>query len=56
MQNLQLPIITPIESMRQSGFIAQEVENAAIATGYDFNGIKKPQNEHDTMVFPILNL
>jgi hypothetical protein len=39
---------TPIESMRQSGFIAQEVENAAIATGYDFNGIKKPQNEHDT--------
>ena len=39
---------TPIESIRQSGFIAQEVEKAAIATGYDFNGIKKPQNERDT--------
>ena len=39
---------TPIESIRQSGFIAQEVEKAAIATGYDFNGIKKPENGRDT--------
>ena len=38
----------PVETIRQSGFIAQEVEQAAIATGYDFNGIKKPQNANDT--------
>ena len=30
-----------------SGFIAQEVENAAKATGYDFSGIDKPKNEND---------
>jgi hypothetical protein len=30
----------------QSGFIAQEVEAAAIAVGYDFHGIAVPQGEH----------
>ena len=30
-----------------SGFIAQEVEEAARLSGYDFSGIDKPQNEND---------
>jgi len=29
----------------QSGFIAQEVEEAANAVGYDFHGVDKPKNE-----------
>jgi hypothetical protein len=28
-----------------SGFIAQEVEAAATAVGYDFHGVDKPKNE-----------
>lgn len=32
---------------RQSGFIAQEVLNAAEKVGYDFNGIYKPQSDKD---------
>src|SRR5262249_41570292 len=35
------------ESIRRSGFIAQEVEKAADATGYDFSGIIKPQSAKD---------
>ena len=35
------------ESIRMSGFIAQEVEKAAQETGYDFDGIKKPQHDKD---------
>ena len=38
----------PIETIRQSGFIAQEVEQAATEANYDFNGVKKPQNDRDT--------
>ncbi|MFN8243345.1 MAG: tail fiber domain-containing protein [Ferruginibacter sp.] len=34
-------------SIRQSGFIAQEVELAAQASGYNFNGLHKPENEND---------
>jgi hypothetical protein len=34
-------------AIRQSGFIAQEVEQAMNATGYDFNGLHKPANEND---------
>lgn len=30
-----------------SGFIAQEVEQAAKETGYDFSGVDKPKNEND---------
>lgn len=37
----------PSSSIRQSGFIAQEVEKAAKETGYDFNGVHKPENEND---------
>jgi hypothetical protein len=33
--------------MRRSGFIAQEVEKAALETGYDFNGIIKPKSGKD---------
>jgi len=35
------------EKMIQTGFIAQEVEQAAKETGYDFSGIDKPKNEKD---------
>jgi hypothetical protein len=35
------------ESVRFSGFVAQEVEEAAKASGYAFSGVDKPQNEND---------
>jgi len=38
---------TESSRIRQSGFIAQEVEKAAIQSGYDFNGIHKPKDEND---------
>ena len=31
----------------QTGFIAQEVEQAARSVGYDFHGVDKPKNEND---------
>ena len=34
-------------SMRQTGFIAQEVEKAAKECGFDFNGLHKPENDND---------
>lgn len=34
-------------SLRRSGFIAQEVEKAANSAGYDFSGIVKPQTGKD---------
>jgi len=34
-------------AIRQSGFIAQEVEKAARDAGYNFNGLHKPQNDND---------
>jgi hypothetical protein len=34
-------------SIRRTGFIAQEVEKAADATGFDFDAIKKPENSKD---------
>ncbi len=36
----------PENTTRYSGFIAQEVEQAARAMNYDFSGIDKPANEH----------
>jgi hypothetical protein len=30
-----------------SGFVAQEVEQAAKDAGYDFSGVDKPKNEND---------
>ena len=38
---------TKSSSVRRSGFIAQEVEEAAIEVGYNFDGIHKPENETD---------
>lgn len=35
------------EQIRYSGFVAQEVEEAAAEIGYDFSGVYKPQNEKD---------
>lgn len=37
----------PSTAIRQSGFIAQEVEQAANEVGYDFNGVHIPVNEKD---------
>jgi hypothetical protein len=34
-------------AIRRTGFIAQEVEKAAMATGYDFSGIIKPKSEKE---------
>lgn len=35
------------EKMIQNGFVAQEVEKAAIASGYDFSGVEIPKSETD---------
>lgn len=35
------------ETIRYSGFVAQEVEKAATNLGYDFSGVYKPQNDKD---------
>lgn len=34
-------------SIRQTGFIAQEVAIAAKAAGFDFNGLHVPENDND---------
>lgn len=36
-----------ISEIRQSGFIAQEVEQAAISSGFNFNGVSSPKSESD---------
>ncbi|HNX90143.1 MAG TPA: tail fiber domain-containing protein, partial [Paludibacteraceae bacterium] len=36
-----------IEKIKFSGFIAQEVEQAATEVGYDFSGVNKPKHEND---------
>jgi len=38
---------TASTNIRQSGFIAQEVEKAAKDVNYDFNGVHAPENETD---------
>lgn len=37
----------PSTAVRQSGFIAQEVEQAAKEVGYNFNGVHKPTSSND---------
>lgn len=37
----------PSTAVRQSGFIAQEVEQAAKKSGYDFNGLHVPADDND---------
>jgi hypothetical protein len=39
--------ISEKEKMVYSGFVAQEVEQAAGSLGYDFSGADKPKNEND---------
>jgi len=34
-----------IEKIKQSGFLAQEVEQAALNSGYDFSGVNKPKGD-----------
>ncbi len=34
-----------VEKIKQSGFLAQEVEQAALKAGYDFSGVSKPKGE-----------
>jgi hypothetical protein len=46
-KNDQETDFTASTAIRQSGFIAQEVEIAAKETGYNFNGIHVPENESD---------
>lgn len=36
-----------IEKIKMTGFLAQEVEQAAQAAGYDFSGIQKPENPEE---------
>ena len=36
-----------IEKIRMTGFLAQEVDEAAKKVGYDFSGVVKPQNDKD---------
>jgi hypothetical protein len=38
---------TEAEKIRRTGFIAQEVEAAAMKTGYDFSGVIKPKKDGD---------
>ena len=42
-----LPSIAEKEKMIYSGFIAQEVEEAANEAGYNFSGVDAPKNEND---------
>ncbi len=35
------------EAIIQTGFLAEEVEQAAQSLGYDFSGVDAPKNEHD---------
>lgn len=36
-----------VEKIKFSGFLAQQVEQAATETGYDFSGLRKPNNNND---------
>jgi hypothetical protein len=36
------------ENIRHNGFIAQEVEQAALQTGYEFDGVIKPKTNKET--------
>jgi hypothetical protein len=36
------------ETKVRSGFIAQEVQEAALASGYDFDGVNLPQHDKDS--------
>ena len=51
----------PSDAVRRSGFIAQEVEQAALRTGYEFSGINRPAGErayytlsYESFVLPLV--
>ena len=44
---IDLPHRYEIEEIKFSGFLAQEVESAAQASGYDFSGLTKPKNQNE---------
>ncbi|HUC82395.1 MAG TPA: tail fiber domain-containing protein [Flavisolibacter sp.] len=44
----RLQALTAKEQVRYTGFIAQEVEAAAKALGFEFSGVDAPKNENDT--------
>src|SRR5258705_13957924 len=45
--NMMLASYNEASAIRRTGFIAQEVEKAAMASGYDFSGIIKPKTEQE---------
>jgi len=45
--NVLEDLVLKKEAIVYTGFVAQEVEQAARKTGYDFSGIHVPENEHD---------
>jgi hypothetical protein len=47
MDKLTLASIAEKEKTIYSGFVAQEVEQVAKETGYDFSGVDKPKNQND---------
>lgn len=46
-EHSHVAIFSKISEIRQSGFIAQEVEQAAISSGFNFNGVSSPKSESD---------
>jgi hypothetical protein len=46
-QDLKAQYISERKSMRQTGFVAQDVEKAAKAAGFEFSGVDKPKNAND---------
>ena len=46
-ENVDVGSVTNKSNIRQSGFIAQEVEEAAKEMDFDFSGIDIPENEND---------
>jgi hypothetical protein len=46
--NIQDVAVAAKEKKIYTGFVAQEVEAAANKSHYDFSGIHKPENDHDT--------
>ena len=46
-ERLQSESMRNKEAIKYTGFLAQDVEDAAKETGYDFSGVHKPQNDKD---------
>jgi hypothetical protein len=46
-EEIDWPSKYDIEKIKMTGFIAQEVEQAANDVGYNFSGVQKPANESD---------